>query len=145
MYVHRPSRGLMWLDGFNCLKAAARRTPVRPVGSTCPSPCRCPALLWRCLQRSHGNGSCDQSVVRRAPGNSWRWLAVVGGASRDSGLSTLDWIVYLCVECATRRDVKTSSCDRQTDSARASVACSSLSFSRRSTPRRKSDVATSDA
>lgn len=29
-------------------------------------------LLWRCLQRSHGNGSCDQSVVRRAPGNSRR-------------------------------------------------------------------------
>jgi len=29
-------------------------------------------LLWRCLQRSHGNDSCDQSADRRAPGNSRR-------------------------------------------------------------------------
>lgn len=35
-----------------------------------PAPATCP--LWRCLQRSHGNGSCDQSAGRRAPGNSGR-------------------------------------------------------------------------
>lgn len=35
-------------------------------------------LLWRCLQRSHGNGSCDQSVVRRAPGNTRRGVYRVG-------------------------------------------------------------------
>lgn len=40
--------------------------PLPSAPSHQPATC----LLWRCLQRSHGNGSCDQSTKRRAPGNS---------------------------------------------------------------------------
>lgn len=40
--------------------------PLPSAPSHQPATC----LLWRCLQRSHGNSSCDQSTKRRAPGNS---------------------------------------------------------------------------
>lgn len=46
--------------------------PSSPSSNDRPATC----LLWWCLQRSHGNGSCDQSASRRAPGNS-RWLCCV--------------------------------------------------------------------
>lgn len=68
----------VWKSGFVKFVRVSRSIPSRGRPHACwhyffPSrrrPVTC--LLWRCLQRSHGNGSCDQSVVRRAPGNSGR-------------------------------------------------------------------------
>lgn len=96
VFQNIPSVGRSVSQSVACCDLKERFTPVytpldlSPPSSGCtfagfplfdslsptPSDRLATCLLWWCLQRSHGNGSCDQSASRRAPGNSRRLCCV---------------------------------------------------------------------